>query len=276
MSDALVAVGSGGSSGGGASPPPPVPSLSSLITVDALADLKELLQRQDVRDTLVGISAVEALLSAEQVEHVKAIGTNLKKLVDYFVPGATGGGNPPPAGSPPPSGNTPSDAGPGGNGGMTGTPSHATAAAAHAPSHFVSDFGNMLTPVVKMPVDQLRATVDSQGKAIDKGAAGITDLQTAHAASNARLQALEANYQRLDTAHRGLSDRVVEMGFELGESEEATEALGEAVREAGSPVIVVVEEGENRDRDDAVRKTQARPMRQAGTHARKAQPRKKK
>jgi hypothetical protein len=245
--------------------------LTSLITVDALTDLRELLQRHDVRGTLIGIAAVETLLLAELVEHVKTICKDQKRLVDYVTPS-----------TPAPSGSPPGAASPGG---ATAAASQGTAAASspapgvvaeRAPSRFVSDFGEMLTPVVKMPVEQLRATVDSQGKAIDKDAAGITELQAAHTVSDARLRALEANYLRLEAAHRGLSDRVAEMDIELGESEEATESLEEAVREAGSPVIVVVEEGERADPGQPVPKTQARPMRQAATNVRKAQARKKK
>jgi hypothetical protein len=280
MSDTRVAVRSGGFGDGGASTLPPVPSLASLITLDALTDLKELLQRHDVRGTLIGISAIETLLLAELVEHVKCIGKDHKRLVDYVTPAS---GAAPPA--TPPSGSPSGDAGPGGTGGATGAPSQVTAsaspppsgvAAGRAPSQFVTDFGEMLTPVVKMPVEQLRTTVDSQGKAIDKGAVGISELQVAHTASDARLRGLETNFYRLEAAHRGLSDRVAEMDFELGESAEATEALGEAVREAGSPVIVVVEEGEEADPGGPVRKTRARPMRQGATNVRKAQARKKK
>lgn len=284
MSDTLVVVGGGGSSQGGTSTPPPLPSLTSLITLDALIDLRELLQRSDVRGTLVGISAIETLLLAELVEHVKIIGKDHKRLVDYVTPATPGSGTTQPA-APPPSGGPSGDASPGGTAGTAGTTDQgaaATPSAAHgvaterASSQFVTDLGDKMAAVVKMPVEQLRTTVDSQGKAIDKGATGIAELQAAHTTSDARLRTLETNFLRLDTAHRGLSDRVAAMDIELGESEEATEALGEAVREAGSPVIVVVEEGDNRDPGEPVRNTQARPMRQAGTPVRKAQARKKK
>lgn len=287
MSDSLIVVGSGSSSAGGAGTPPPVSSLAALIVPDVLSDLRELLDRHEVRGTLVGISAIKALLLAELVGEVKAIEKNIKKYVDYIVPGAAAGSKHSAATSPigGSSGQATSPGGAVGTAALPGAASQGTAgavaaaqdvAAEHAVSPFISDFGEMLKPFVKMPVEQLHAAVDSQAKAIEKGAAGITELQTAKSASDARIQALEAHVLRLDAAHRGLSDRVVEMGFELGESEAATEALGEAVREAGSPVIVVVEEGENRDPDEPVRTTQARPMRQAGNPVRKVQARKKK
>lgn len=281
MSDALVAIG-GDSGTGGASTLPPLPSLTALIELDALEDLRELLQRHEARGTLIGIAAIKALLLADLVGEVKAIKKDIKKYVDYVVPGASGGGKPlattPPPGSGVSPGGESASAAVGDPGasssGKSGAALPAHAAAASTLSPFFSDLGEMLKPFVKMPVDQLRATVDGQEKAIEKGAAGITELQVAKSASDARLQVLEAHVQRLDAAHRGLSDRVVEMGFELGESEAATEALGEAVREAGSPVIVVVEEGE--ETGEPVQKHQARPMQQARRSVRKAQVRKKK
>jgi hypothetical protein len=264
MSDTRVAVRGGGSGESGESTLPPVPSLTSLITPDALADLRELLLRHEARGTLIGISALRTLLLAELIEHVKTIGKDHKRLIDYVVPAT-----PPPPGA-------------AATGGATDASGHATATAASpahgvaTPSRFASDIAEMLTPVVKMPVEQLRTTVDNQGKAIDKGAAGIAELHTAHTVSDARLRALEANVLRLDAAHRGLSNRVAAMDIELGETEAATEILEEAVREAGEPVIVVVEEGENTDPGEPDRTTQARPMRRADTNVRKAQARKKK
>ena len=162
-----------------------------MITLDALTDLRELLQRHDVRGTLIGISAIRTLLLAELVEHVKGACKDHKRLVDYMTPATPGSGAVPPV-APPPSRPPPGGTSPGGTAGMTGATGHAAAAAsppAHgaaaepAPSQFVADFGDKMTAVVKMPVDQLRTTVDSQGKTIDshgeainKGAAGITEL----------------------------------------------------------------------------------------------------
>jgi hypothetical protein len=262
MSDTFVAV------RGGSDPLPPVPSLDSLITPDALADLRELLLRHEARGTLIGISALRTLLLAELVDHIKTIDKDQKRFVDYVVPATSSSSTSQPV-TPPPPGNP--------LGATTGTPGHpAAGAAARAPSRFVSEIANMLTPIVKIPVEQLHMTVDNQGKAIDKGAAGIAELHTARAVSEARLRALEANVLRLDAAHRGLSNRVAAMDIELGETEAATEILEEAVREAGEPVIVVVEEGENTDPGEPGRTPRARPMRQAGTNVRKAQARKKK
>jgi hypothetical protein len=258
MSDTFVAV------RGGRDALPPVPSLDSLITPDALADLRELLLRHEARGTLIGISALRTLLLAELVDYVKTIDKDHKRFVDYIVPATSGSGTSQPA-TPPPSGSPP-DA----TSGATDTPDHpAAVAAARAPSRLVSDIAEWLTPVVKMPVEQLRTTVDNQEKAIDRGAAGIAELHTAHTVSDARLRALEANILRLDAAHRGLSNRVAAMDIELGETEEA-------VREAGEPVIIVVEEDENTDPGEQGRTPQARPMRQAGMNVRKAQARKKK
>jgi hypothetical protein len=258
MSDTRVAVRGGGSGESGESTLPPVPSLTSLITPDALADLRELLLRHEARGTLIGISALRTLLLAELVEHVKTIGKDHKRLIDYVVPAT-----PPPPGATDASGHATATA---------ASPAHGVAAS----SRFVSDIAETLTRVVKIPVEQLRTTIDNQGKAIDKGAAGIAELHTAHTVSDARLRALEANVLRLDAAHRGLSNRVAAMDIELGETEAATEILEEAVREAGEPVIVVVEEGENTDPGEPDRTTQARPMRRADTNVRKAQARKKK
>jgi hypothetical protein len=260
MSDTFVAV------RGGSAALPPVPSLDSLITPDALADLRELLVRHEARGTLIGISALRTLLLAELVDYVKTIGKDQKRFVDYVVPATSGSGasqpaTPPPAGSPPGATST---------GGTTGVPGQPAAAAPPAVrSRLVSDIAEMLTPVVKMPVEQLRTTVDNQGKAIDKEAAGIAELHTGHAVSDARLRALEANVLRLDAAHRGLSNRVAAMDIELGETEDA-------VREAVEPVIVVVEEGDNGETGETGRTPRARPLRQAGTNVRKAQARKKK
>jgi hypothetical protein len=266
MSDTFVAV------RGGSDALPPVPSLDSLITPDALADLRELLVRHEARGTLIGISALRTLLLAELVDHIKTIGKDQKRLVDYVAPATSGSGTSQPTTSPPSAGTS----GAMGTGGATGAPGTAAAsspapgvAAARAPSRFVSDIADMLTPVVKMPVEQLRTTVDNQEKAIDKGATGIAELHTAHAVSDARLRVLEENVLRLDAAHRGLSNRVAAMDIELGETEEA-------VREASEPVIVVVEEGGNTDPGEPGQTTRARPMRQAATNVRKAQARKKK
>jgi hypothetical protein len=248
--------------------------LTALITLDALTDLRELLRRPEGRATLIGISAIDALLLAELVEHVKAIGKDHKRFVDYITPATPS----PPAGS---SG----DASPGGSGSAVGGSDQSTAGASspaagavaeHAPSQFISAFGDILDPVVKIPVERLLTAVDSQAEAIAKGAAGIAELHAAHTASDARVTALEANFLQLEAAHRGLSDHVVEMDVELAETEEATELLGEAVREVGSPVIVVVEEGERANPGEPVRKTQTRSTRRAGTNVRKAQARKKK
>lgn len=265
MSDALVVLGGGGSSAGGASTPPPVPSPTAPVVPDVLTDLRAFLQRHEARSTLVGISAIRALLLAELVGEVKAIEKNIKKYVDYNVPCPPAGDKssaiitPAPKPGVLPGGESPS-ADPAAHPEASGT----RAAAAGTPSPFISDLGEMLKPLVKMPVEQLSATVDSQGKAIEKGATGITELQTAKSANDARLQALEVHYQRLDAAHRGLSDRVIEMAFKLGDPEDAIEALVEAV----------VEEGE--ETGEPVRTTQARPMRQARGSVRKAQVRKKK
>jgi hypothetical protein len=290
MSNTLVPSGSGSSTDGTGTPttlPPP----ASLIVPAALSELRNLLLRDEVRHTLIGISAIRTLLLAELLEQVKGACKDHKKLVDYITPGGD-------AASPSPGAAQPA-------GGLVTQPSAHAATAQPAASRFVVDLADKMASVVKMPIDQLRITVDAQGKtigtqgetietqgktidtqgktidahaktievqgkAIDKGATDITGLQTGKTASDARIQALEVNHQRLAAAHRGLSDRVVEMGFELNETEEVTEALSEAVLEAGPPVILVVEEGENSDPADPPRKTQARPMRQAGAPVRKA------
>jgi hypothetical protein len=223
-----------------------------LITPEALSDLQELSQSHAARGTITGISAASALLVAELIEHVKTIGTDYKRVADYVAPPAVHGGPAPAAVA------------------TSGTGA-AAAPPAPTPSRLVVDFGDKMTAAVTTPVEQLRTTVDSHAKAIEKGAAGLAELQTAKTSSDARIQALEAHFLQLDAAHRRLSDRITGMGLEMDESEAVTEALGEAVREARSPLIVVVEEGE-----ETSRTTRARPMRQARTPVRKAQARKKK
>jgi hypothetical protein len=255
-----------------------------LIVPAALSGLRELLLHDEVHRTLIGISAVRTLLLAELVEHVKIACKDHRHLVDYITLATPGSGGAPSV-VPSLSGTPPGGTSPGGTAGATGVTGQNAAGAAPpahgaptepAPSQFVTEFGDKMAAVVRMPIEQLRTTVDSHGEAIDKGAAGILELQAAKTASDARAQALEASFLRLDTAHRGLSARVAEMGFEQDEMEEATAALREAAREVEPLIIAVVEEGGNRGSGEHGRKTQARPMRQAGAPFRKAQARKKK